>query len=99
MNTAITSQQINEWARLIARELDFCIAFGESKTFDHAIEIGDGYFTADVHYTCETAEDDGTEYASPSWWVESESLEVWSVTDPNGNDRPEIAEQLEFLLN
>lgn len=88
----LTANQINEWAKQIARKCDG----GENRYFFHTFEG----FEAEIRYTCSTGEDRGDRWTAPSWWISSEQTEVLALYNINdGEDYPEILQQLNKQLN
>jgi hypothetical protein len=101
MTNVITAKQIREWAQQIAYYISKeYTPTGESGIFEHGIDVGnEGGFTATVDYQCFTRSDEGTQWASPSWWIEDERTTIDRVTDTNGKSRPELAEALQYWLS
>lgn len=100
MTNVITAQQIKNWATVIANKVNEYATHGECVTFDNELNLGNGnIITATVNYWCDVRKDEGTCYAPPSWWIESDKTTVVAVSDFNGDEYPELAEALEWWLN
>lgn len=90
--TQLTNSQLNEWASQIARMIDG----GESKTFCHSY----GEYEVEVSYTCTIGTDKGDFWTAPSWWVESERVEVLDLYNiEDGESLTDLMAQLEQKLN
>lgn len=68
---------------------------GEPCTFD--VEHND--WVAECRYTATIGEDAGDRWTAPSWWVESEQVEVLKLYNADGDEEPTLRKWVEKQLN
>lgn len=68
---------------------------GEADTF----EVEHNGMTAVIAYEAVIGEDTGDRWTAPSWWIESEMVNVEAVYNEDGDDDTEAAEWLKKMLN
>lgn len=88
----LTTAQVSKWAEQICESI---LGNGEATTFESCFE---GY-TAEVEYTAEVGSEEGDYWTAPSWWIESEAVEVVALWNEDGEDCPEELAQINTLLN
>lgn len=88
----LTSSQLRTWAEQIARKIDFC----EPSEFYHTFEG----FEAEIKYTCDLKRIEGDYWTAPEIIPTNEKVIIVDLWDTEeGDDHPEIIEQLQYLLN